>query len=67
MKTPNLPLPNQWVLVLSEYEAVNLAAVLEGINKEGGQFNTGDWVNQVRDKLPHPIEGLRPNVSWHDE
>ncbi len=53
-------LPKQWVLVLDEYEAVNLAAVLTDINKHSQRYNTGDWVNQIRWKLPQPHQGIHP-------
>lgn len=57
-------LPKQWVLVLDEYEAVNLAAVLNHIAENAPtdvNYNTGDWVNQVRWKLPHSTQGIHPN------
>ncbi len=58
------PLSKQWVLVLDQYEAVNLAAVLADISGPGpgGQlYNTGDWINQIRWKLPNSLEGIEPN------
>lgn len=58
----------QWVLVLDEYEAVNLAAVLRHIKDHPASqhLNTGDWVYQLLWKMPSelhhgPGQGLQPN------
>lgn len=58
--TERQELPKQWVLVLDEYEAVNLSAVLADINEHSQRYNTGDWVNQIRWKLPHSTQGIHP-------
>lgn len=62
--TERQDLPNQWVIVLDEYEAVNLGAILTDINERSSRYNTGDWINQIRWKLPHSIQGMRPNTLW---
>ena len=59
-------LPKQWTLVLDEYEAVNLAAALQIINAFGENLNTGDWVNQIRWKLPNPVQGNAPNLTLEE-
>ena len=61
MDNERRPLPKQWVLVLNEYEVVNLVAVLTDINEHSQRYNTGDWVNQIRWKLPHSSVGIGPN------
>lgn len=67
----------QWVLVLDGYEVVNLAAVLQHIAEQpsSSHLNTGDWVNQIRWRLPSELHygptwsGLQPNpiVAGTDE
>ncbi len=57
-------LPKQWVIVLDDYEAVNLAAVLNHIAENAPtdvNYNTGDWLNQIRWKMPHKTSGMAPN------
>jgi len=57
------PLPPQWVVVLDEYEAVNLRALMAMVATHGTP-NGGDWVNQVLFKLPETDQGQKPNEIY---